>query len=121
MGTPVSQPTPPGPSTIWIQNPDGMVSFLMLTPLASRAGTPPPPEPVPPGDKPRRKKALPGDSELSIFDILNTFRCCWFLSVAHLRAQAPSAQKAKDGKKFWVKFSPQYHAHLVKCAIVLVP
>jgi hypothetical protein len=31
------------------------------------------------------------------------------------------AQKAKDGKKFWVEFTPQFHAHLVKCAAVLVP
>jgi hypothetical protein len=39
----------------------------------------------------------------------------------HLRAQALSAQKAKDGKIFWVEYSPQFHAHLVKCAVVLVP
>jgi hypothetical protein len=31
------------------------------------------------------------------------------------------AQKAKDGKKFWVKFTPQFYAHLVKCAVALVP
>jgi hypothetical protein len=31
------------------------------------------------------------------------------------------AQKNKNGKIFWVKFTPQYHTHLVKCATVLVP
>jgi hypothetical protein len=31
------------------------------------------------------------------------------------------AQKADNGKKFWVKFTPQFHAHLVKCAVVLIP
>jgi hypothetical protein len=39
----------------------------------------------------------------------------------HLRAQALSAQWAEDGNFFWVKFSPQFHAHLVKCTIALVP
>jgi hypothetical protein len=41
--------------------------------------------------------------------------------VAHLRAQALSAQKAENGKKFWVEFTPQFHTHLVKCAVTLVP
>jgi hypothetical protein len=59
--------------------------------------------------------------DLSIFDILNTFHHCWFLSVDSLRAQALLAQKAEDGKIFWVKYSPQFHAHLVKSAVALVP
>jgi hypothetical protein len=42
-------------------------------------------------------------------------------SIDHLRAQALSAQKAKDGKIFWVEFAPQFHTHLVKCAVALVP
>jgi hypothetical protein len=41
--------------------------------------------------------------------------------VDHLRANALSAQKAKSGKFFWVEFTPQFHSHLVKCAVVLVP
>ncbi|KAH9982060.1 hypothetical protein BGW80DRAFT_1247045 [Lactifluus volemus] len=49
------------------------------------------------------------------------FRCRWFLSVDNLRAKALSAQKAKDRKFFWVKYVPQFHAHLVKCAVTLVP
>jgi hypothetical protein len=36
-------------------------------------------------------------------------------------ANAILAQKAEDGKIFWVKFTPQFHAHLVKCAVALVP
>jgi hypothetical protein len=56
-----------------------------------------------------------------MFDILNTFQCCWFLSVGHLQAQALSAQKADNGKIFWVEFTPQFHTHLVKCAVALVP
>jgi hypothetical protein len=70
---------------------------------------------------PPKKKALPENTELSIFDILNIFHCCWFLSWDHLRAQALSAQKAKDRNLIWVEFTPQFHAHLVKCAVVLVP
>jgi hypothetical protein len=36
-------------------------------------------------------------------------------------ANATSAQKAEDGKFFWVEFPPQFHTHLVKCTVVLVP
>jgi hypothetical protein len=36
-------------------------------------------------------------------------------------ANAISAQKAEDGKIFWVEFTPQFYAHLVKCAVALVP
>jgi hypothetical protein len=31
------------------------------------------------------------------------------------------AQKDENGKIFWVKFTPQYHTHLVKYAAALVP
>jgi hypothetical protein len=31
------------------------------------------------------------------------------------------AQKAEDRKIFWVEFTPQFHAHLVKCTVALVP
>jgi hypothetical protein len=51
---------------------------------------------------------------------LNMFHHCWFLSVDHLRAQALLAQKAEDGKFFWVEFTPPFHTHLVKCTVVLV-
>jgi hypothetical protein len=79
------------------------------------------PSQVPIGSKLAKKQSIPGHAEPSIFDILNTFRCHWFISVDHLRTAVLSAQKAKDGKIFWVEFAPQYHAHLVKCAVALVP
>jgi len=80
--------------------------------------------PIPPqnlkgGSKP--KKASPGDVELSVFDIHNIFRRHWFLSRANLLTNVISAQKDEDGNIFWVEFSPQYHSHLIKCAVALVP
>jgi hypothetical protein len=89
--------------------------------VASRAGTPPSPRYFPPREKLLKKKAHLENLDLSIFNILNIFHCHWFLSVDSLRAQALSAQKAEDGKINWVEFSSQFHAHLVKCAIALVP
>jgi hypothetical protein len=56
-----------------------------------------------------------------MFDILNVFQCCWFLSVEHLRAQALLAQKANDRTIMWVEFAPQFHSHLVKYTVALVP
>jgi hypothetical protein len=56
-----------------------------------------------------------------VFDILNIFRRRWFLSRTHLLANAISAQKAEDGNISWVEFTPQFHSHLVKCAVALVP
>ena len=56
------------------------------------------------------------DNEISVFDIHNIFRRCWFLSRAILLTNVISAQKDEDGNISWVEFSPQYHSHLVKCA-----
>jgi len=42
-------------------------------------------------------KGSPKDVDLSIFDILNIFRCGWFLSRTNLVANAISAQKTEDG------------------------
>jgi hypothetical protein len=67
---------------------------------SNRAGRDPPPSRPPPVGKPAKKKAITGDSDLSMFNILNTFHCHWFLSKKHLRAQALLAQKAEDGKIF---------------------
>jgi 5-methylcytosine-specific restriction endonuclease McrA len=69
----------------------------------------------------RPKQSPSGDVELSVFDILNIFRRRWFLSRPHLLANAISAQKAEDGNISWVEFTPQFHSHLVKCAVALVP
>jgi hypothetical protein len=61
------------------------------------------------------------NSDLSVFNILNIFHCHRFLSVDSLRAQALLAQKAEDGEIIWVEFSSQFHTHLVKSTIALVP
>jgi hypothetical protein len=87
------------------------------------SGVAPPLSPcnIPLGAKPVGKRTIPGNSELSVFNILNIFCHHWFLSVDHLRANALSAQKAESGKIFWIKFAPQFHSHLVKCTVALVP
>jgi hypothetical protein len=90
-------------------------------PLAGGAQQPIDPCNIPLGVKQVGKRSLSGNLNLSVFDILSSFHCCWFLSVNHLRAQALSAQKAEDGKIFWVEFTPPFHTHLVKCAVALVP
>jgi hypothetical protein len=105
-GTPISQPTPQTPA---------------MDTLAGGAEPDPLPRYFPPGAKLPKKVAFSEHTEYSVFDILNIFRRRWFLSAGHLRAQALSAQKADNGKIFWVEFSPQFHAHLVKCAVALVP
>ena len=65
--------------------------------------------------------ASPGGVKLLVFDILNIFHRRWFLLRSHLLTNIISAQKAEDGNIFWVEFLPPFHAHLVKCAIALVP
>jgi hypothetical protein len=86
-------------------------------------GVPPTLDPsqVPIGSKLAKKHSLPGTAKLSVFNILNTFCHCWFVSTDHLRTAVLLAQKAEDGKNFWVEVTPHFHAHLVKCAVVLVP
>jgi hypothetical protein len=57
----------------------------------------------------------------SIFDVLNIFRRRWFLNRDHLIANILSAQKDDHGKLFWVDFQPQFHTHLVRRALALLP
>ena len=45
---------------------------------------------------PWQQQALPEDVDLSVFDILNVFYHCWFLSQSHLLPNTISAQKAED-------------------------
>jgi hypothetical protein len=71
--------------------------------------------------KPLPKRALSVGDKLSVFNIHNIFHHHWFLLWDHLMANVISAQKAEDEKVFWVEFTPQFHTHLVKCAVVLVP
>jgi hypothetical protein len=103
-GTPVSQPITPNPEPTGTSSGKGQVG---MTPRAK--------------GRPLTQRALPAADKLSVFDIHNIFHCRWFLSWDHLVANVILAQKAKDGKIFWVEFTPQFHAHLVKCAVVLVP
>ncbi|KAI9450789.1 hypothetical protein BJY52DRAFT_1227028 [Lactarius psammicola] len=66
-------------------------------------------------------RSHPGNVDLLVFNILNTFRPRWFLSRTNLLANTISAQKAEDGKISWAEFTPPFHSHLVKCAVALVP
>jgi hypothetical protein len=91
---------------------------LMLPALPS---TPPPPSRAGKSKGGCSSQHLPGDVDLSVFDILNIFCCRWFLSRTNLVTNVISAQKAEDGKISWVEFSPPFHSHLVKCAVALVP
>ncbi|KAH9961186.1 hypothetical protein BGW80DRAFT_1463940 [Lactifluus volemus] len=88
------------------------------TPISQPSSTP---ELIPPPEKLPSHRALTANDELSVFNIHNIFQRCLFLSQDHLMANVISAQKAEDGKFFWVEFNPPYHAHLVKCAVALVP
>jgi DNA-directed RNA polymerase subunit RPC12/RpoP len=81
----------------------------------------PPPLPSQPTGWTGTHKKPPADIDLLVFNVLNIFCRCWFLSRAHLMANTISAQKAEDGKLSWVEFTPHFHSHLVKCAVALVP
>ena len=76
---------------------------------------------VPLGVKQVGKWSLSGNTKLSVFDILNIFCWRWFLLTNQLETHIFLAQKAEDRKIFWVEFSPQFHTHLVKCTVALVP
>jgi hypothetical protein len=103
--TPISQPISPIPKVYGVKSGTGEAG---ATPRAK-------------GKKPSTPQALSVKAKLLVFDIYNIFCCHWFLSWDHLMANTILAQKAEDGKNFWVEFAPQFHAHLVKCAVVLVP
>ncbi|KAH9959891.1 hypothetical protein BGW80DRAFT_1464548 [Lactifluus volemus] len=116
---------PPTPSILFML-------FCTRTPILQPNSPHPEPTGVSPGKgqagtTPRAKgktltqRALSVADKLSVFDCHNIFCCRWFLSWDHLVANVISAQKAEDRKIFWVEFTPQFHAHLVKCAVALVP
>ena len=79
------------------------------------------PPPSPTRKEVRPKKPTPVDDDLSVFNIHNIFCHCWFLSRANLLANVISTRKEEDRNISWVEFTPQYHSHLVKCAVALVP
>jgi len=70
-------------------------------------------------DKPKQSPSA--NADLSVFDICNIFHHHWFLLRAHLLTNVILAQKDEDGNISWVEFTPQYHSHLVKCDVALVP
>jgi hypothetical protein len=130
----VTPPWPPSPQEAAGSNSrDFSPSVFTGTPISQPSSTPPvytagragetPQDPIyfPPKEKPPPCRALSANDELSVFDIHNIFHRRWFLSSDHVLAKAISAQKDEDGKIFWVEFDPQFHAHLVKCAVALVP
>ncbi|KAH9971620.1 hypothetical protein BGW80DRAFT_1460568 [Lactifluus volemus] len=140
------EPPPPTPSVATLQCLEALLDDTGLnsrefsparvfteTPISQPTSTPPMgtlgggAEPLPAirhfplGKKLPARRPLTEDAELGIFDIYNIFRRRWFLSQDHLMTQIISAQKAEDGKIFWVEFTPHFHTHLVKCAVALVP
>ncbi len=109
---------------------DSTSSFLIFYHhVLTRAHPLPPsggsPQVITPPKSPKRGSRLTGShpkgAKLLVFDILNIFCHCWFLSWSHLLTNVISAQKAEDGNISWVEFTPQYHSHLVKCAVALTP
>ena len=73
----------------------------------------PPSPPNPGADRPPPTGVEEADTP-SIFDILNIFRCRWFLNRDHLIANILSAQKDECGKISWVDFQPMFHIHLIQ-------
>jgi len=57
----------------------------------------------------------------SVFDVLNVFKCWWFLNRDHLLANILSAQKDNAGNIIWVDFLPPFHMHLMQWALALLP
>jgi hypothetical protein len=57
----------------------------------------------------------------SIFQVLNIFRCHWFLNRDHLIANILAAQKDESSRIHWVDFQPNFHTHLICWAITLLP
>jgi hypothetical protein len=108
------------PARVFNAPPLPITSPTGVTPVRGNSPTLDPSQ-VPIGSKLAKNRTLLGHAKPSVFNILNTFQRRWFILVDHLRTAVLSAQKAKDGKIFWVEFAPQYHAHLVKCAVALVP
>src|SRR6267142_637071 len=116
---------------------------LPLPPPRARNPSPPAPSPAPPvvapslevpplplkngnkqADKSTRDRGVSGavlDAGPSVFDILNMFRCPWFLHRDHLLANILLAQKDNAGNIVWVDFLPPFHMHLVRWALALLP
>src|SRR6266850_2169027 len=107
--------------------PNPLEAPATVTPLSPPAAPPAkrlkpaPPSPPAPGPPPPPSVCEMEEDGPSIFDILNVFRCRWFLNRDHLLANILSAQKDDAGKVFWVDFLPPFHTHLVRWALALLP
>src|SRR6266850_578690 len=86
------------------------------SPLPLRKVRKPLPPPLAAGTVPSVPSAALGDGP-SVFQVLNIFRCCWFLNRDHLIANILSAQKDESDRIFWVDFQPAFHTHLVQQAL----
>src|SRR5579863_2115097 len=92
-----------------------------------------PPHPLSPSAAPpakRQKSGTPrapsvdppsGSPEPSVFNVLNIFRCRWFLHQDHLIANVLSATKDDAGLLDWIDFQPPFHSHLIRKAMSLLP
>src|SRR6266850_6859791 len=140
------RPHPPVPRPVSVRAPP--LSPPALPPAkrpkkARKLSSPPAPSPAPPdaapslevpplplkngnkqADKPTRDCGVSGavlDDGPSIFDVLNVFRCRWFLHWDHLLANILSVQKDDAGNIVWVDFLPPFHTHLMRRALALLP
>src|SRR6266850_3449450 len=107
--------------------PDPLEAPATVTPLSPPAAPPAkrlkpaPPSPPALGPPPPPSICEMEEDGPSVFDILNVFRCRWFLNRDHLLANILLAQKDDTGNIFWVDFLPPFHTHLVQRALALLP
>jgi hypothetical protein len=96
------------PTWVFNESPSHMLTTTTPTGVTPVRGAPPTLDPsqIPIGSRLAKKRSLPEHAKLSVFNILNIFWHCWFISVDHLRTTVLLAQKAKDGKISWVEFTP---------------
>jgi hypothetical protein len=63
----------------------------------------------------------PSDAKLSVFNVLNIFQICWFLSQDCLVKNIVLAQKDANGAFTWVEFAPQFYSYLIWSGLWLIP
>ena len=59
--------------------------------------------------------------DLLVFNLTAILHAWWFLGRSHLASNVVSAQRSPSGDINWVKFTPPFHSHLIKCATALLP
>jgi hypothetical protein len=75
-------------------------------PHSALAGSPPPPT---------------SDVTLSMVDVMKIFCHHWFINRDHLIVNVLSAQTREDSAFTWVDFSPEFHSHLLRSTLHLMP